>query len=303
MKMLELQPARGSFRSPLRTRWSLGAGNGKRIHGHNLIWCGTSGPRRGSAGHLDARVAARGDAGRTSARSSHWKGQVASWDVVNESLGPDGSMRDCVWKRVIGPDYVEQALRRRARPTRRRTLRQRVRGRHAERPLRRRRGAGARLHGARRAARRHRLQYHLYGREPFQHQTEEVLRRIGALGLAVHISELDDKTSAIAGTTEEKLAKQGRSFQTVASACQAVPACTRVTTWGVSDQWSWRGTAEMASRSTPATARSRRGAALQQELRPAPVPVGKPPTQPGTIRTGVKYDRGTYLVSWEPART
>ena len=117
----------------------------------------------------------------------------------------------------------------------------------------------------------------------------------------MHISELDDKTSAIPGTTEEKLATQGRSFQTVASACQAVPACTRVTTWGVSDQWSWRGTAEMALALDAGYGEKPAWRGLQQELRPPAPPLGKPPTQPGTIRTGVKYDRGTYVVSWEPA--
>jgi hypothetical protein len=39
------------------------------------------------------------------------------------------------------------------------------------------------------------LQYHVYGREPFQHRTEEALRRIGALGLTAHVSELDSTTS------------------------------------------------------------------------------------------------------------
>jgi hypothetical protein len=39
---------------------------------------------------------------------------------------------------------------------------------------------------------------------------------------------------------------------------------------------------------------------LVQELRPAAIPLG-PPGQPGTVRTGVKYDRGTYLVSWGAA--
>ena len=42
-------------------------------------------------------------------------------------------------------------------------------------------------------------------------------------------------------------------------------------------------------------------AALQQELRPPPAPGRPAAAPPGTIRTGVKHDRGTYLVSWDPA--
>ncbi|HYI19063.1 MAG TPA: endo-1,4-beta-xylanase [Solirubrobacteraceae bacterium] len=304
MKMPELQPARGSFSfGPADQMVSWALHNGKRIHGHNLIWCGDEWTPSWVLQNTWTRASLL-EVMRTHIRTvmTHWKGQVASWDVVNESLGPDGSQRDCVWKRVIGPDYVEQALRaaREADPS----AALYVNEFGADTP-------NARFAGVEALARDFTargvpldgigLQYHLYGREPFQHQTEEVLRRIGALGLAVHISELDDKTSAIPGTTEEKLATQGRSFQTVASACQAVPACTRVTTWGVSDQWSWRGTAEMALALDAGYGEKPAWRGLQQELRPAPAPVGKPPTQPGTIRTGVKYDRGTYVVSWEPA--
>lgn len=304
MKMLELQPARGSFsfgRADQMVAWALQ--NGKRIHGHNLIWCADEWTPAWVLQGSWTRATLL-EVLRTHIRTvmTHWKGQVASWDVVNESFGPDGSPRDCIWKRVIGSDYVEQAFRaaREADPAAALYLNEFS----ADTP-------NARFNGVEALARDFKargvpldgigLQYHLYGREPFQHQTEEVLRRIGALGLAVHISELDDKTSAIPGTTEEKLATQGRSFQTVASACQAVPACTRVTAWGVSDQWSWRGAAEMALALDAGYGEKPAWRGLQQELRPALLPVGQPPTQPGTIRTGVKYDRGTYVVSWEPA--
>ena len=208
---------------------------------------------------------------------------MASWDVVNESFGPDGSLRDCVWKRVIGPDYVEQAFRaaREADPAAALYLNEFA----ADTP-------NARFVGVEALARDFKargvpldgigLQYHLYGREPFQHQTEEVLRRIGALGLAVHISELDDKTSAIAGTTEEKLATQGRSFQTVASACQAVPACTRVTTWGVSDAVVLARDGRDGARARRRLRREARVArACSRSCRPPLLPVGQPPSAPG----------------------
>ena len=42
---------------------------------------------------------------------NHYRGRVATWDVVNEALADDGSPRDCIWRRVIGADWVEQAFR------------------------------------------------------------------------------------------------------------------------------------------------------------------------------------------------
>jgi len=40
-----------------------------------------------------------------------YKGRVKSWDVVNEALDDDGSLRDTPWRRIIGDDYIGQAFR------------------------------------------------------------------------------------------------------------------------------------------------------------------------------------------------
>jgi endo-1,4-beta-xylanase len=40
----------------------------------------------------------------------HFKGSVPSWDVVNEALNEDGSMRATKWQQIIGNDYVEKAF-------------------------------------------------------------------------------------------------------------------------------------------------------------------------------------------------
>ena len=41
----------------------------------------------------------------------HYRGRVAAWDVVNEAVGDDGSLRDTIWLRGIGPEYVDMAFR------------------------------------------------------------------------------------------------------------------------------------------------------------------------------------------------
>jgi len=41
----------------------------------------------------------------------HFKGKVASWDVVNEIINDDGTLRDCIWLQKIGPEYIELAFR------------------------------------------------------------------------------------------------------------------------------------------------------------------------------------------------
>lgn len=41
----------------------------------------------------------------------HFKGKVFGWDVVNEAVDEDGSMRHTPYYDIIGPDYIELALR------------------------------------------------------------------------------------------------------------------------------------------------------------------------------------------------
>ncbi|MEN0109552.1 MAG: endo-1,4-beta-xylanase [Planctomycetota bacterium] len=40
-----------------------------------------------------------------------YRGRVAAWDVVNEALEDDGSLRDTPWRRIIGDDYLVEAFR------------------------------------------------------------------------------------------------------------------------------------------------------------------------------------------------
>ena len=39
-----------------------------------------------------------------------YKGRVNGWDVVNEVVADDGTMRQSPWMKIIGPDYIEKAF-------------------------------------------------------------------------------------------------------------------------------------------------------------------------------------------------
>lgn len=80
--------------------------NGKRVHGHTLIWykhtpswvSNFSGSQEEWKTILKEYI--QDVVGR-------YKGKVSSWDVVNEIATDEGKLRDCIWLQKIGPEYIE----------------------------------------------------------------------------------------------------------------------------------------------------------------------------------------------------
>ena len=305
MKMYYQRPTRATFDFTVGDAMvAFAAANSQQVHGHTLVWCtDSSTPGWLRTGSWTRATLLGVMTEHITTVMNHYKGRVATWDVVNEALNDDGTPRDCIWRRVIGADWVEQAFRiaRGADPGARlfyNEVRADVPNPKYEAMVAMARDFKARgvpLDGVG-------LQYHLAENHPTQAQMEEGIRRLGELGLEVHISELDVPIWYLGPSTiPERLALQPEIYRRVATACQAQPACSRITTWGFTDRITYRCCNakplpfDEEYRPTPAWA------VLQEVLRPAgptrPVTPPPPPPAPPPAPHATAAARGQLSVA------
>jgi endo-1,4-beta-xylanase len=92
---------------------AFGQANGMFIVGHTLVWHSQT-PRwvfqdaNGNPLTRDALLARMHD--HIATVVGRYKGRVKGWDVVNEALNEDGTMRRSPWYTIIGDDYIEKAF-------------------------------------------------------------------------------------------------------------------------------------------------------------------------------------------------
>jgi endo-1,4-beta-xylanase len=80
----------------------------KRIHGHTLVWHNQV-PKWMNEFSGDTQAWEEMLKNHIQTVAKHYKGQVAGWDVVNESFLDDGSLRPTVWSKNI-PDYIAKSF-------------------------------------------------------------------------------------------------------------------------------------------------------------------------------------------------
>lgn len=83
--------------------------NNKRVHGHTLIWH-KSLPSWITNFQGDATAWESLFKTHIQTVVAHFKGKVVSWDVVNEAIADDGTMRSSIWLEKLGPDYIARAF-------------------------------------------------------------------------------------------------------------------------------------------------------------------------------------------------
>jgi endo-1,4-beta-xylanase len=238
MKLRRIQRERGTFdfREPDKLV-EFAAANDMAVRGHTLVW------HEFPPDWLVATQWTKEDLTNVLRDHVHtvvgrYTGKVPVWDVVNEAIDGD-SLRYSTWLENIGPEYIGLSFRWAHEADPEALLFYNDFG--AE-------GLGAKsdavynlvadlldrgvpIHGVG-------LQMHVSLEWPLElDEIRANMERLGALGLIVHITEMDVRLEEPA--TEADLAAQAAVYRDVLSLCLEVEACQALVTWGVSDGRSW----------------------------------------------------------------
>jgi endo-1,4-beta-xylanase len=244
-----------------------------KVRGHNLLW-GIHNPDWLEAGRFAPAELHDLMQHHIATVAGHFAGKVFAWDVVNEAFDKDGTLRHSIWfdqpgigLADQGTAYIEQAFRWAHEADPKALL---FYNDYAAEGVNAKSDAiyamakdfkarGVPIDGVG-------LQMHLALADADRLSSLDAnIARLAALGLQVHITELDVGLPITADgqpRDQEDLRRQADLYGLVARACAANPACTAFQTWGFTDKYSW----------IPAFTHGERGAALPFDASYQPKP-------------------------------
>lgn len=210
--------------------------NGQDIHGHTLVWHSQLPSWVADGSFTENELLTIMD-DHISTTMGRYAGQIDTWDVVNEPMGDNAQLRDSVFQRTLGVDYIAESFRmaRAADPSADLYINDySIDGINAKSDayydlvvdlL----AQGAPLDGIG-------FQAHLIeGQVPGSMGAN--IQRFVDLGLDVRITELDVRVTTPA--TAADLQGQADDYREVMNLCLGIDGCTGVTVWGVTDAYSW----------------------------------------------------------------
>lgn len=255
MKMETLQPQRGQFSfGSADGLVSFAQRNKMAVRGHCLVWHQQQPEWVSSDGKKNDKNWTRKEAleimkNHITNVMQHFKGKVTEWDVVNECLDDDQSiirttpdaytLRQNVWQRAIGDDYIDSAFvyARRADPTALLYLNDydvEMQGKAKAvafyNIVKRLQQHGIPIDGVG-------LQCHFSVGSVDSVKLERTIRRFGDDGLKCIITELD---MGVGSTSAKDLEEQARSYRVVTDIVLNNENCPSMVIWGIKDNDSWR---------------------------------------------------------------
>ena len=245
MKFAETEPAAHQFNFCAADKIVGNAqANGMQVRAHNLVW-GEDLPAWLTGGNYSSAQASSILQEHINTVAGHYKGQLIDWDVVNEVISdsPPYGLKDTYWLTQLGNNYVDMAFQ----------------WAHAADPSAKlfyneygAEGLGAKSDAVYNFVKGMLsrkipiagvgLQMHVdLNSGPSAADITSNMARLAALGLEVHVTEMDVRVpvDAKGNASAADLAAQATIYQNVFSACQAASNCTAFLTWGITDLYSW----------------------------------------------------------------
>ncbi len=212
--------------------------HGMTVRGHTLVWHNQT-PAWVDEASLTPEELKRVLRRHIQTVAGRYRGEIRAWDVVNEAFNDDGSLRDTIWLRALGPDYIAMAFRwaHQAAPDAR--LYYNDYSAEAVNPksdaiyamVRSLLAEGVPIHGVG-------LQMHLVlGSSPSPKSIADNMSRFAELGIDIAVTEMDVRIPK--PVTSEKLQEQARTYAAILDTVLEEPACNELTLWGFTDRHSW----------------------------------------------------------------
>lgn len=237
MKWEALEPQRGQYSWDAADRFvDFAQAAGQQVWGHTLVWHSQM-PDWLENGDFSRDELHSIMTGHIATTAGRYAGDIDRWDVVNEVLEEDGSLRQSTWLQVLGESYIADAFRaaRQADPDAALFINDyNTDGVNAKSDgmydlvvslL----NQGVPIDGVG-------FQSHLIlGQLPADYQAN--LQRFADLGLEVVVTELDIRMDM--PVDDSKLDRQASDYRSVTEACLNVSACGGITVWGFGDSDSW----------------------------------------------------------------
>jgi endo-1,4-beta-xylanase len=236
MKWDATEPNRGQFNFTRADQIvALAQENDQSVRGHTLVWHSQTPSWVQNLNATEMRAAMQN---HITTVVDRYEGDLYAWDVVNEPLNEDGTLRNSFWLQRLGESYIADAFRmaRAADPN----VKLYINDYNTD-------GLGAKSDGMYRLVQSLLaqgvpidgvgFQAHLAIQYGFPNQMQQNLQRFADLGLDVAITELDVRMQLPSDST--KLATQATYFRNVINACLGVARCVGVTLWGYTDKYSW----------------------------------------------------------------
>jgi endo-1,4-beta-xylanase len=248
LKWEALRPTREQFSFADADRIiSFARSNGKDVRGHALCWYGgMPGWTKAMATRKEAETELRKHIETVVAR---YRGQIPSWDVVNEAIAHDpakqGVWRDTIWNKLLGPEHIDIAFSTTAQADPKAELvyndydlentgeRQNLRRQHVLALVRRLQDKKIPIHAIG-------FQAHLYAEQVIDSDgIGKFVKQLKALGVKTLVTELDVIDWRLPGPPQERDETAAKHVKAFLDALNAAGGLETIITWGITDRYSW----------------------------------------------------------------